>query len=161
MTFYGDPSELERLGRQVRKHAQEVRDRAARASAAAQAASWHSVARERFIAEVENRIEDFEGAARRLDEAADRLDEQAQAVREALALIRAAQAAVLGWVGEATAEVERAAARGLTAVVVAGVELASVRVPGSTGLRLPSLPTPGDLDWLEVADTLRRGGVRL
>ncbi len=161
MTSYGDPSELERLGRQVRDHAQEVRDRAIRARAAAHAASWHSVARERFIAEVENRIGHFEGAASRLDEAADRLDEQARAVREALALIRAAQAAVLGWVGEATAEVERAAARGLTAVMVAGVEIASVRVPGSTGLRLPALPTSGDLDWLEVANTLRRGGVRL
>jgi hypothetical protein len=161
MTFYGDPCELERLGRQVREHAQEVRDRAGRARSAAHAARWHSVARERFIAEVEDRMSHLEGAARRLDEAADRLDEQARAVREALALIRAAQAAVLGWIHDAKAEVERAAASGLTAVVVAGVELASVLVPGSTGLRIPALPSPGDRDWLQVADELRRGGVRL
>ena len=161
MTFYGDPSELERLARQVRNHAQEVRERAVRARAAADAARWHSVARERFIAEVDNRSRHLERAASQLDEAADRLDEQARAVREALAEIRAAQAAVLGWINDAKAEVERAAARGLTAVVVAGVELASVRIPGSTGMRLPALPAPGDRDWLDVADGLRRGGVRL
>ena len=161
MTFYGDPCELERLGRQVRDHAQEVRDRADRATTASHAARWQSVAREHLIAEVENRMKRLQGAARQLDEAADRLDEQAEAVREALAQIRAAQAAVLGWIFEAKAEVERAAVRGLTAVVVAGVELASARVPGSAGLRIPALPIPGDRDWLEVADALRLGGVRL
>ena len=161
MAVYGDPAELERLARQVRDHAQEVRERAVRARAAAHAARWHSVARERFIAEVEDRARRLQRVGGSLEEAADRLDEQARAVRERLAQIRAAQVAVTGWILEATTEVERAVSRGLSTVAVAGVELASSRVPGSSGLRLPELPAPGDLEWLEVAGSLRRGGVRL
>jgi uncharacterized membrane protein YccC len=161
MAFYGDPAALERLARQIRDHAREVRERAVRATAAAQAAQWHSVARERFISEVEDRARRLERAAGQLEEAADRLDEQARAVRDRLDEIRAAQVAVIGWVLEATAEVERAAARGLSSVAVAGVELSSGRVPGSAGLRLPELPAPGHLGWLEVAGSLRRGGIRL
>ena len=160
MAFYGDPAELERLARQVRDHAREVRERAARATAAAHAARWHSVARERFIAEVDDRARRLERAAGQLEEAADRLDEQTRAVRDRLDEIRAAQVAVVGWVLEAKAEVERAAARGLSSVVVAG-KLSSGRVPGSAGLRFPELPAPGHLGWLEVAGSLRRGGVRL
>ena len=95
VTFYGDPDELERLARIVRSHAEEVRERADRVRIAAHNARWHSVARECFIAEVENRARGLEKAARLLGEAADRLDEQARAVRQALAEIRAAQAAVL------------------------------------------------------------------
>ena len=58
-------------------------------------------------------------------------------------------------------EIERAAVRGLTSVVVAGVELAAGLVPGPGGVRLPELPPPGDLQWPEVANALRRSGVRL
>ena len=161
MAVYGDPAELERLARQVRGHAQEVRERALRARAAAHAARWHSVARERFMAEVDGRARRLERAAGQLEEAAEGLDEQARAVRHRHAEIRAAQVAVTGWVMEATTEVERAVSRGLASMAVAGVEVASGRVPNSAGLRLPEMPAPGDLEWLEVAGSLRRGGVRL
>jgi hypothetical protein len=138
VSFYGDPDELERLARRVRGQALEVRERAVRARAAAHAARWHSVARERFIAEVEDRVRRVEGAADLLGQAADRVDEQAAAVREVLAGIRAAQGAVLGWVAEAKAAAEYAVAGGV-----------------------PELPPPGDRRWLEVADALRRRGVTL
>ena len=161
MAVYGDPAELERLARQVRDHAREVRERAVRARTTAHATRWHSVARERFIGEVDDRARRLERVSGSLEEAADRLDEQARAITDRLAEIRAAQVAVTGWVLEATTEVERAVSRGLASVAVAGVEVASGRVPGSSGLRLPDLPAPGDLDWLEVAGSLRRGGVRL
>lgn len=138
MSFYGEPDELERLARRVRGHALEVRQRAGRARAAAHAARWHSVARERFIAEVEERVRRLEGAADLLGQAADRFDEQAAAVREAQVEIRAARGAVLGWLVEAGAAVERELTGGL-----------------------PELPPPGDRGWLEVAEALRRRGAHL
>ena len=147
MAFYGDPAELERLARQVRGHAREVRHRATHGRLAAHAAQWQSAARERFIAEVDDRVLALDRAAGLLEEAGDRLDEQATAVREALAEIAAVQAAVIGWVVQAKAEVERAAVRGVASVVAAG--------------NRPPLPAPGDREWLDVARTLRRGGALL
>lgn len=94
MGLPGDPAVLERLARQIRDHADDLRGYAARLVAAAEVVRWQSPAAARFRAHVHSLASELRAGARRVDDAADELHAHASAVRRVRHALDAADAAV-------------------------------------------------------------------
>jgi uncharacterized protein YukE len=92
------PSDMHRIARHVRAHADDIRARANRLSATAAQTHWYSPAAVRFRAEVAALVRHMHTAAGRLDDAAHTLDRHAARVSSvASAPVHAAES-VVSWV---------------------------------------------------------------
>lgn len=148
MTIGGDPEELRRLARQLRRQASEVDDTAARVRRA-EGVRWVGLAADRFRErlaqhgrEIEQTRGDLVAAAARLDRLADVLEERQRAIARAMAFVEdeldAARRTVTSFAGRVwdtlTAQEKSAeqAARDLLG-------------------RIPSLPSPGHPVWVDLA----------
>ncbi len=140
MGWYGDPDELNRLAARISASAEEARDHAHALSSRCMWVDWESAAADRFRGTAERDVAALRRAADRLDEAAHLLRQHAESIRERLAQIRAIEDAVTTWFADQARHMERAAV--------------AAWVPHD-------LPAPGDKQWLEVGELLRRRGVFL
>ena len=146
--------------RQVREHALEVRDRAGRAKAAAHAARWRSVAAS--VSSLSWRTGSPPSSAPRAGWTRLRTGSTSWPGRSGRRLRRSARRRRPCSGGSVRPRRRWSGRRRVASPPSwSGRGGGLVRVPGSVGLRLPELPTPGDLDWLDIAGALRRGGVRL
>ncbi|MGH8887124.1 MAG: WXG100 family type VII secretion target [Egibacteraceae bacterium] len=152
MAFYGDPDELDRLAVRVSASAEDARAHAHALSWRCMAVDWESTAADRFRGTIEGEVAALRRAADELDEAAHMLRRHAESVRERSAQIRAAEDAVTGWFGDQARHLARAA--------VGAVSRTTHDPPWTHWPWTPhNLPPPGDKQWLEVGEFLRRQGV--
>jgi chromosome segregation ATPase len=170
-SLYGDPDELDRIATQLEQRAEEVRSRGGELATKAEATRWKSTAAERCRETIRGDRSDLERAAKRLDEAAALLRRHAQEVRELLASIKRIEEAVVGWFNQAIDRFNRAVERFNAAVesafqtmgevLGAGGERPAPPEPpwGSWPYQPGSLPLPGDKEWLDIGEFMRRNGV--
>ncbi len=93
MASLADPDELDVVAARIERHADQLRERASRLVAAADAVGWHSVAAGAFRAEVGGVAAAFRRAADRVDDAAHALRRHAATVRRVQDLLAAAERA--------------------------------------------------------------------
>lgn len=153
--MYGDPDQLDRLARQLRLRAGEVRAEGDRHLRQGQAAHWVSSSADAYrdrIARTRTRTEE---AADSMDAAADVLVRHAQQVRETLAAIAEAERRVVGWLDDRWHQAQR-----LATGVVDGVERIVRQVDPWAGLPFDPmrLPQSGDAGWLDVQRKLSGWG---
>lgn len=149
MPWYGDPDALDAHARALAADADGVRARARALEASVAQMRWQGEGAKAYRRTVEQDADHLHRAAGELDRAAAALRAHAAEVRARLAQIRAVERAVHGWFAEQ--------ARGLRGVVDAMADLTW----SGWSWRPGTLPGPGDLAWLDVADDLRARGVRL
>lgn len=88
-----DPAGLDTVARRISGHADDLRARASRLAAAAEAVRWRSPAAAAFRGDVRRLVLEFRRCAGEIDDAAHALHRHAAAVRRAEAVIRAAERA--------------------------------------------------------------------
>lgn len=159
MAFYGDPDELDRLATRIRASAEDTRDHAQALSLRSMEVDWQSTAADEFRGTVERDVAALRHAADQLDEAAHLLRQHAERVRERIARIRAIEAAVTDWFGDQIRQLERAAASALTDPAGTVGQVAQDPPWRHWPWTPRSLPNPGDKEWLEVGEFLRRQGI--
>lgn len=95
MAILLDPAALETVARRISNHADDLRSRASRLVAAAEAVRWRSPAATSFRTEVRHLALAYRRSAGEVDDAAQALRRHAAAVRRAEAVVRAAERAAL------------------------------------------------------------------
>jgi uncharacterized protein YukE len=88
-----DPAALDTVARRISGHADDLRGRASRLSAAAESVRWRSPAAAAFRGDVHRLALAFRRCAGEVDDAAHALHRHAAAIRRAEAVIRAAERA--------------------------------------------------------------------
>ena len=159
MAFYGDPDELIRLALRIRASAEDARDQARALSLRCGDVQWMSAAADEFRRVVERDVAALRHVADELEEAAHLLQQHAERVRERIAQIQAIEVAVTDWFSDQARQLERAAASALTDPA-GTVRRVAQDPPWRNWPWTPfRLPQPGDKEWLEVGEFLRRRGV--
>ena len=93
------PSDMRRIARHIRGHAEDVRARAARLAAGAEQTRWYSPAAHAFRDDVAALVRQMHGAAGRLDAAAHALDRHAARVSAVVSAPVHAAESVGSWLG--------------------------------------------------------------
>jgi hypothetical protein len=94
--LYEDTSELHAIAHRIRRHADEVRARAAALAARAEQTRWHSAGAAAFRERARCASHAMRTAAGRLDDAADALDRHANRVHRVLAAMQYVATAAVG-----------------------------------------------------------------
>lgn len=123
--MYGEPGKIREVAERLERRASQLRREADALVAAGEQAPWASLAADRMRAAAAERRADLVGVARAYDDAAAAVRRHAALVQQRLDLVAEAQRRVL-------------------------------RVLDRIGdaVDLPDLPAPGDVGWLDVADSL-------
>lgn len=161
--MYGDTRQIRLRATELRTLATEVRSRAGDLRAAAELA-WTSTAAETFIEQLGTRAVSLENSATQLDDAADKLDAHATAVEHVKQLIEDAAR----WVGDrwndavnlVSGAVETVKDGAAKVFEFFGQEVPDFLVHQAKDIvaSTPTLPTPGDRSWLDLADLYRSRG---
>ncbi|OII43023.1 hypothetical protein BIU99_14175 [Plantibacter sp. MMLR14_011] len=161
--MYGDTQQIRLRATELRTLATEVRGRAGDLRSAAELA-WTSTAAETFIEQLGTRAVSLENSATQLDDAADKLDAHATAVEHVKQLIEDAAR----WVGDrwndavnlVSGAVETVKDGAAKVFEFFGQEVPDFLVHQAKDIvaSTPSLPTPGDRSWLDLADLYRSRG---
>lgn len=161
--MYGDTQQIRLRATELRTLATEVRSRAGDLRSAAELA-WTSTAAEAFIEQLGTRAGSLEHSATQLDDAADQLDAHATAVEHVKQLIEDAAR----WVGDrwndavslVSGAVETVKDGAAKVFEFFGREVPDFLVHQAKDIvaSTPSLPTPGDRSWLDLADLYRSRG---
>lgn len=161
--MYGDTQQIRLRATELRTLATEVRSRAGDLRSAAELA-WTSTAAETFIEQLGTRAVSLENSATQLDDAADKLDAHATAVEHVKQLIENAAR----WVGDrwndavnlVSGAVETVKDGAAKAFEFFGQDVPDFLVHQAKDIvaSTPSLPTPGDRSWLDLADLYRSRG---
>lgn len=133
--MYGSPDALEELAKRLEMQADRVREQAADHVRRGRAAEWVSVAATSYRACITQDRSRADGVATQLDEAAAALRAHAQEVRDTVALIAKIEREVSAWATRTTS--------------------AAVDFVGDLVDKIPALPPPGDLRWLDFGSLLR------
>lgn len=123
--MYGEPSRIREVAERLERRASQLRSEADALVAAGERAPWVSLAADRMRACAAERRADLVGVARDYEEAAAACRRHAALVQQRLDLVAEAQRRVLKVVDRLGDAVD-----------------------------LPDLPAPGDVRWLDVADSL-------
>lgn len=161
--MYGDTQQIRLRATELRTLATEVRSRAGDLRSASELA-WTSTAAETFIEQLGTRAGSLERSATQLDDAADQLDAHATAVEHMKQLIEDAAR----WVGDrwndavdlVSGAVETVKDGAAKVFEFFGREVPDFLVHQAKDIvaSTPSLPTPGDRSWLDLADLYRSRG---
>lgn len=161
--MYGDTQQIRLRATELRTLATEVRSRAGDLRSASELA-WTSTAAETFIEQLGTRAGSLEHSATQLDDAADQLDAHATAVEHVKQLIEDAAR----WVGDrwndavnlVSGAVETVKDGAAKVFEFFGREVPDFLVHQAKDIvaSTPSLPTPGDRSWLDLADLYRSRG---
>ncbi|SMQ72509.1 hypothetical protein SAMN06295909_2786 [Plantibacter sp. VKM Ac-1784] len=161
--MYGDTRQIRLRATELRTLATEVRSRAGDLRSAAEIA-WTSTAAETFIEQLGTRAVSLENSATQLDDAADKLDAHATAVEHVKQLIEDAAR----WVGDrwndavnlVSGAVETVKDGAAKVFEFFGQEVPDFLVHQAKDIvaSTPTLPTPGDRSWLDLADLYRSRG---
>lgn len=161
--MYGDTQQIRLRATELRTLATDVRSRAGDLRSAAELA-WSSTAAEAFIEQLGTRATGLDRSATQLDDAADKLDQHATAVEHVKQLIEDAAK----WVGDrwndavnlVSGAVETVKDGAAKVFEFFGQEVPDFLVHQAKDIvaSTPSLPTPGDRSWLDLADLYRNRG---
>lgn len=161
--MYGDTQQIRLRASELRTLATDVRSRAGDLRSAAELA-WSSTAAEAFIEQLGTRATALDRSATQLDDAADKLDQHATAVEHVKQLIEDAAK----WVGDrwndavnlVSGAVETVKDGAAKVFEFFGQEVPDFLVHQAKDIvaSTPSLPTPGDRSWLDLADLYRTRG---
>lgn len=161
--MYGDTQQIRLRATELRTLATDVRSRAGDLRSAAELA-WSSTAAEAFIEQLGTRATGLDRSATQLDDAADKLDQHATAVEHVKQLIEDAAK----WVGDrwndavnlVSGAVETVKDGAAKVFEFFGQEVPDFLVHQAKDIvaSTPSLPTPGDRSWLDLADLYRTRG---
>ncbi len=155
MRQYGDPDALDVLATRLARISDQVRSLRERLRAALADVDWRGVAAREFADALAGELADLDRKADTLASAAAVLRRHASIVRERMAAIAAAERLVTEWVARRVRAVDFSRSVAGPFVVPSGSTVPSGAAPASPG---PALPPAGSLDWLGLAERLRRHG---
>lgn len=155
--MYGDPDELDKLAAQLRSRAAQIREHAADHVRLSSRARWVSTAADTYREKVRQDREKADRAADELNRAAALLEAHAQEVRETIARIARIERETVDWFQrQAHGLAEKA--EHIVDTVADSVKRVIQEPWSGWPYRPDKLPPPGDRQWLEVGDFMRRQG---
>jgi hypothetical protein len=151
--MYGDPKRLYALATEVERKEEHLRHRVAALRDVSHATQWKSVAGATHRAHLDHDLRSIEGCADRLGAAAGEIRKHAATVERRLHLIADAERHVRDWFAHA----EKSVVERVEGAVTALEHMVTGPAPWASWPWSPhTLPAPGHVEWLEVAEYVRR-----